>query len=907
MQDPKDHTEDENKNIRQENEDQPKAKEDLSELEQEFRFNSGVIPKTEYFDLFISYKRDNGEDHGQVLAFDLYERLTKEGYKVWLDNQEIGFSTDFEKRIELAILHSRKFICIIGPGWVESPNCRFEVIKAAEFGKRIVPIHYQEFRHLLKAKMDEGALTDVEWRKIDKPQEIDFSSKSKYKQGYSDLREVCNLHRIHYHQHTKIMCESFYWSKNHHPKTMLFRGATLSKVKLLKSKCDGDEDLPDFTELQNEFINASEAFVSSEVSNKSNVYVAFDPDELAYAMELDMELKLRNVSTWFEAKRKLALEEEVYQQALISCESVLEVIFPGEAEDKVDPRIVFASSKKKRIIKVTNSREVLKELEEKEGRNVFFWNDQENIDGLISYIKGDRVYNQAHSTLLEQAFQWEKSGKHDSKLLYIQDAYEARTWYLEAEKVGTEPQPGVAMVDFVDRSIAKGETARRRKAMAFWTILTGIVALLFFGIAGTISYFKLTDLKEEAKLVKAEADQAQKDVVKALESMSDAKIIAAQAKDDAKKAEKDVELAMEKVEQAQKDVENAKEDVKEATENAIAAGKMAKDALDQANETRNKAVVDSLAAATNLKKANFKIDFAELKSRMLNLVNASELYVKAAIEFHQLNDEVEAEKAAEQGYQSLRGDMNKLVENAPEELKKDKKTFAEILLFKDRINSIQSQGFYEAYLPLVADSSPFSLVYKDMVREESVVIDHLKNKVNLSPKNSGKLEIIQNGENTVSYRGPDGYPRPDLLASLLEQNKDQLVYISAISIPESRNNMVIGYSNGKIEVWSFALEVVIKMFPHHQPYRITSLAHNFNATQLAVASVDRTLSIIGLNSEGAQNEKDKILFERNFESRILEIEYWNNSTLLTNTWKEKCKVWCTDVDELRAESKKKVQ
>ena len=138
-------------------------------------FNSGIIRKSEYFDLFISYKRDNGGDNGEKLAIELYEKLTKDGFKVWLDNEEIGFSSNFEQRLEEAILHSKKVACIIGPEWVESPHCLFEVRKAIEFEKRIIPIHYQEFRTLLAAKKDSGVLTEFEWIRIDRPQEIDFS------------------------------------------------------------------------------------------------------------------------------------------------------------------------------------------------------------------------------------------------------------------------------------------------------------------------------------------------------------------------------------------------------------------------------------------------------------------------------------------------------------------------------------------------------------------------------------------------------------------------------------------------------------------------------------------------------------------------------------------------------------
>ncbi|NRA12777.1 MAG: toll/interleukin-1 receptor domain-containing protein, partial [Crocinitomicaceae bacterium] len=68
--------------------------------------NSGIIKKAEYFDVFISYKRDHGEDHGEKLAESLYTKLKADGYKVWIDNMEIGYAANFVTRLEEAIIHS---------------------------------------------------------------------------------------------------------------------------------------------------------------------------------------------------------------------------------------------------------------------------------------------------------------------------------------------------------------------------------------------------------------------------------------------------------------------------------------------------------------------------------------------------------------------------------------------------------------------------------------------------------------------------------------------------------------------------------------------------------------------------------------------------------------------------------
>ena len=303
------------------------AEEPIEQLEPVHDFNSGVIRKTETFDLFISYKRDNGEDNGQVLAELLYDKLTADGYKVWLDNQEIGFSSDYEMRLEQAILHSKKVACVIGPAWVNSVNCQFELKKAVEFEKRIIPLHYQTFRKLLNEKKTNGEITEEEWRRVDKPQEVDFSAKSKYKKAYNDLKAICRQDDRYYERHTKILCEAYYWVSHNRPKSMLMRGDQLAKVKLIKKKCDSDENYPTFSVLQNEFVNASEEFVSSEVSNKRKAYISYPSEMYDYAAELNIELKLHNVSTWFEDNRSGQSEDEKsFIEAIISCENLLDIV-----------------------------------------------------------------------------------------------------------------------------------------------------------------------------------------------------------------------------------------------------------------------------------------------------------------------------------------------------------------------------------------------------------------------------------------------------------------------------------------------------------------------------------------------------------------------------------------------------
>ena len=427
-------------------------------------FNSGIIKKTEYFDLFISYKRDNNGDHGQKLADELYEKLTQDGFKVWLDNEEIGFSNDFELRLEQAILHSKRIACVIGPAWVNSPNCRFELQKAVEFEKRIIPIHYQEFRTLLREKKDSGELTEYEWRRLDKPQEVDFSSRAKFRSSYKDLKALCQLDDHIYTEHTKLLCEAFYWSIYKKPKSMLLKGIDLKKASLFRRKSDADNNYSCFASVQNEFLNASEKLEKEEVSVKRQVYLAFSKYEIKYARELNIELKLNGVTTWFyHVEDEAEIDQKAFLEEIINSDTVVDVI---SEEDKggLDVKVAFARSNSKRVIQVTASREIFKRYQEDGEKNIFFWDESSSIDELITVINGDKEYVRQHSKLFSGTYDWEQGGKNNKKLMPYSEAVERRDWYKEAEVMGNEPPPNARMIDFVERSIAYAQWVRRKSA-----------------------------------------------------------------------------------------------------------------------------------------------------------------------------------------------------------------------------------------------------------------------------------------------------------------------------------------------------------------------------------------------------------------------------------------------------------
>ncbi|NOQ71129.1 MAG: TIR domain-containing protein [Crocinitomix sp.] len=803
-----------------------KGKKGKEQVPEEFihNFNSGIIRKSEYFDLFISYKRDNGGDHGQKLAVELHQKLTADGYKVWLDNEEIGFSNNFEQRIEEAILHSKKIACIIGPQWVESPNCRYETKKAIEFEKRIIPIHYQEFRTLLKSKKDEGELTLDQWNRIDKPQEIDFSDKSKYQKAYEDLKAVCDLNDDITAQHNRISCESYYWQKYNKPKSMLPFGTYLSKAKLLRSKCNSDDELPSFTNLQDEFLAAADEFVSSEVSHHRLAYISYAPSEYAFASELNLELKLNGVLTWFEELSDEPTAKDSILAPVINCDNLIEIASESTPKED-DERKAYARANNKRIIQVTESAELLKAKRADGVKNIYLWNDQVRIDELITTINGDAVYNAAHAMLLQQAFAWEKSDKSNSKLLPLKDANSAKAWYQKSEKAGTEPQPNLSMVNFAERSVAYAETLRKRKVGLLITAALGIVLLIILGWSAKIALDKADEAEENAALQTKIAEEKALDAEKAEKD-------ALRSQKDALRAEKDAALSLEDAAMAEiaaiKALDKANKATKAAAE-ALALAAESKAKADSSEAKANASLVKAAASEDRAKQARIDADLANKELAKTTLkTNAAKL----SLEAFEL---------------TLDGKYDEAQERAD----------AAVALY----NQIEGENFetdllYNTYYSILSKTNKDSLSNEG----QKFIQDYPMSADNVKLKHCSYAIDNTFSWNTVKDIGADR----------------NLAYCLVYS--ENRKYGALGLKNGKIYLFDVAGKVVIDTVSVGT-YRVTSMDFNSTGSQLVASTVNEKFAIIPLDiASGKRNLKKQIIRKETF-ARIEEIEFLTDNTI----------------------------
>ena len=765
-------------------------------IESEFKhvFNSGIIRKSEYFDLFISYKRDNGGDHGQRLAVELHEKLTKDGFKVWLDNEEIGFSNNFEQRIEEALLHSKKVACIIGPAWVESPNCRFEVQKAIEFEKRIIPVHYQEFRQLLASKKDEGILSEKEWLRIDRPQEIDFSVKKKYKSSYEDLKSVCNLHDEITLQFNKVLTESYYWGKYNYPKSMLLYGENLSKTKILRSKCNSDDELPSFTESQDRFMSASDDYVKNEVTDKKKVYIAFTKEEKEYAAELNMELKLQGITTFYDDDFSADSENDgSFIQPILNCETIIDVEVSTFSDDN-DLRLNFARSKNKRILKVTNSTSVKTRLEAKGEKNINVWNDQVSIDTLVTFINGDKVYNAFHAKLLGQSFDWESSEKSNVKLLGLKEAKLSQDWYVLAEKEGMEPQPSLSMINFVERSVAYAENQRKRKAMGFWTSLIGLCLFILLG-------FLYYQANEQVKIKKNDAQNAK-------DAANKSKELAIKMTQEAKKMQKNVKNAEASVIAFRDLATSAQRDAKNAAALASKSIRQSR-AADLRVEIANEAIFN---AELNLKKAQKNASDALFEAQ-----EANEMSEQAKQDLAKTKLKIDAAKAA---FRSLECSLDGQYADAK------KWGVHSVSLYNQFKGEWETDVLYNAFVNIL-NNSDTSIINNHLAKEFKVLHNEAVNK-----------------SNTCSYIVDDDFNWE--LASKIYSDK-KMLYAMAVST-SNKNIIALGLKTGDVLIYNRKTKKIrdtIKV----GPYRVTSLAFRPDGKQLAVSSVDNKVFLFALENK----------------------------------------------------------
>lgn len=86
-------------------------------------------------DIFISYSRKDRE-----FVKDLALALIDNGWRIWVDWENIPVATDWREEVHDGIRNAHTFLMVISPDSIISEPCRWELRKAQEYQKRIIPI-----------------------------------------------------------------------------------------------------------------------------------------------------------------------------------------------------------------------------------------------------------------------------------------------------------------------------------------------------------------------------------------------------------------------------------------------------------------------------------------------------------------------------------------------------------------------------------------------------------------------------------------------------------------------------------------------------------------------------------------------------------------------------------------------
>jgi hypothetical protein len=119
--------------------------------------------------IFISYGRKDARD----LAIQLRDDLQAQGYRVWLDLDEIAGGASWSQNIETAIEACHLTLALMSHASYESQWCRAEQLRAIRKGKRVIPIRVQ---------------SDAEPPlHLEHMNHLDFSERMEYAEAFRDL------------------------------------------------------------------------------------------------------------------------------------------------------------------------------------------------------------------------------------------------------------------------------------------------------------------------------------------------------------------------------------------------------------------------------------------------------------------------------------------------------------------------------------------------------------------------------------------------------------------------------------------------------------------------------------------------------------------------------------------------
>ncbi|KZN44172.1 TIR domain-containing protein [Pseudoalteromonas luteoviolacea] len=229
----------------------------LDEIADFFRQAAQIRPpetENDIYDVFISY----GRRHSKEFAVQLRQSLIDQGYKVWLDTENIAIAVEFQQKIDEGIRYSHNFCFILSPHSVNSEYCQREIQTALKLNKRIIPIHH----------MDMGASESDIPEKLQKLNWMMFHCHRTYTQTLSMLVNVLNQHTELLHPHCELLLYADKWVSSLKGHEDLLYGKAMLNACCWLAQIRRTKDLEVYPLVEHtSFINASRLYHQDDMSD----------------------------------------------------------------------------------------------------------------------------------------------------------------------------------------------------------------------------------------------------------------------------------------------------------------------------------------------------------------------------------------------------------------------------------------------------------------------------------------------------------------------------------------------------------------------------------------------------------------------------------------------------------------
>jgi hypothetical protein len=200
--------------------------------------------------VFVSYARADGS----AFAEQLIDGLEIGGFEPFLDRHDIAAGEDWQTRLEGLIAAADTLVYVISPASIASERCGWEVEKARQLSKRLLPV-------VLLDVPDEAIPSELARLNF-----IHFNRGASFPRALKDLVAALKTDEVWIREHTRLAEAAARWAARSRDPSLLLRGPELADAQRWLDAARPDSPPP--TDLHRELIRESAAFANQAMAEE---------------------------------------------------------------------------------------------------------------------------------------------------------------------------------------------------------------------------------------------------------------------------------------------------------------------------------------------------------------------------------------------------------------------------------------------------------------------------------------------------------------------------------------------------------------------------------------------------------------------------------------------------------------